>query len=194
MSEFQLYFTLGHEHIMDQGAYDHMAFVIALVAIYQNTEWRKVLILVTAFTIGHSVTLVLATLKLVTVDMDWVEFFIPLSIMVTGLNNLFLKEDSIYKRKIQFNYLLALFFGLIHGLGFSSYLQALLGSEESITCSLFAFNIGLEAGQIITVGIFLAISFLFVSLFGMKRRDWRLIVSSIVIGIALTLTIDAIFW
>lgn len=194
MSEFGLYFTLGHEHIMDSGAYDHMAFVIALAAIYQWTDWKKVLILVTAFTIGHSITLALATMKLVSVNMDWVEFLIPLSILLTALNNLLLRESYIDRKKVQFNYLLALFFGLIHGLGFSNYLQALLGSEESIVSPLFAFNVGLEVGQIIIVLIFLGISFIFVSIFGVNRRDWKMIVSSMVIGVAFTLTLDAVFW
>lgn len=194
MSEFGLYFTLGHEHIMDRGAYDHMAFVIALAAIYQISDWKKVLVLVTAFTVGHSITLALATLKLISVNMDWVEFFIPLSILLTALNNLFIKEEHVGKRKVQFNYLLALFFGLVHGLGFSNYLQALLGSEESITLPLFAFNVGLEVGQIIIVLIFLGISFIFVSIFGVNRRDWKIIVSSIVIGVAFTLTMNAVFW
>lgn len=194
MSEFQLYFQLGHEHIMDRGAYDHMAFVIALAAIYQIADWKRVLVLVTAFTIGHSITLALATLKLVSVNMDWVEFLIPLSIMITALTNIFTSKERIHQRPININYGLALLFGLIHGLGFSNYLQALLGGEESITWPLFAFNIGLEVGQIIIVGLFLGISFIFVSIFGVDRRDWNLIVSSMVLGVAFTLTLDAIFW
>ncbi len=194
MSEFSLYFQLGMEHILDKSAYDHMAFVIALAALYQASDWKKVLILVTAFTIGHSVTLALATLKLISVNMDIVEFLIPLSIFFTALSNLFVSENSMNDRKIHLNYLLALFFGLIHGLGFSNYLQAILGKEESITAPLFAFNVGLEAGQIIIVGIFLLISFIFVSVLGVQRRDWKIIISSMVAGVAFTLTMDAIFW
>ncbi|MEQ9231561.1 MAG: HupE/UreJ family protein [Cyclobacteriaceae bacterium] len=194
MSEFSLYFQLGMEHILDKSAYDHMAFVIALAALYQVADWKKVLILVTAFTIGHSVTLALATLKLISVNMDVVEFLIPLSIFFTALSNLFVSENSMNDRKIHLNYLLALIFGLIHGLGFSNYLQAILGKEESITAPLFAFNVGLEAGQIIIVGIFLLISFIFVSVLGVQRRDWKIIISSMVAGVAFTLTMDAVFW
>lgn len=194
MSEFSLYFQLGMEHIMDRSAYDHMAFVIALAALYQVSDWKKVLVLVTAFTIGHSITLAMATLKLLSVNMDVVEFLIPLSIFFTAISNLFVSEKSMLQRKIHLNYLLALVFGLIHGLGFSNYLQAILGQEESITTPLFAFNVGLEAGQIIIVGIFLLISFIFVSILGVQRRDWKMIISSMVAGVAFTLTMDAIFW
>lgn len=194
MTEFALYFDLGMDHILDRKAYDHLAFVIALTALYQMVDWKRVLILVTAFTIGHSITLALATLKLISVNMDLVEFLIPASILLTAFANLFVREATIYTRKVHPNYLLALGFGLVHGLGFSNYLQAILGKEESITWPLFAFNVGLEAGQIITVGLFLIISFLFVSIFGVARRDWKIIVSSIVMGVAFTLTMDAVFW
>ena len=194
MSEFVFYFDLGMDHILDSQAYDHMAFIIAFAAFYQLSDWRKVLILVTAFTIGHSITLALATLKLISVNMDIVEFLIPVTIFITALSNLFVNEQSIQQRKFNFNYALAGVFGLIHGLGFSYYLQAILGKDESILGQLFAFNIGLEAGQIIIVGIFLSIGFLAVSIFGVLRRDWKMIVSSIVAGVAFTLMMDTVFW
>jgi len=194
MSTFALYFQLGQEHILDRTAYDHMAFVIALAALYQFADWKRILVLVTAFTIGHSITLALATLRIISVNMAVIEFLIPVTILFTALSNLFVREEAIQLRKVQINYLLALGFGLIHGLGFSNYLQAILGKEESITWPLFAFNVGLEAGQIIIVGIFLSIAFLFVSVFGVARRDWKIVVSSIVAGVALTLTLDAVYW
>lgn len=194
MSEFSLYFQLGLEHILDKNAYDHLAFVIALTALYQMIDWKRILILVTAFTVGHSITLALATMKMISVNMDIVEFLIPFSILLTAFTNLFVKESAIYSRKLHPNYFLALGFGLIHGLGFSNYLQAILGKEESIAWPLFAFNVGLEAGQIIIVGMFLLMGFIFVSIFGVARRDWKIIVSSIVMGLAFTLTMDAVYW
>jgi len=194
MSEFAFYFDLGLDHILDLRAYDHIAFIIALAALYQISDWKKVLILVTAFTIGHSVTLALATLKLISVNMDLVEFLIPVTIFITAIANLLVDEKSIHHRKLNVNYVLAGLFGLVHGLGFSNYLQAILGKDESIIGQLFAFNVGLEAGQIIIVGIFLAIAFLAVSIFGVQRRDWKMIVSSIVAGVAFTLMMDAVFW
>lgn len=194
MSEFALYFQLGYEHILDKNAYDHMAFVIALAALYQIEDWKKVLVLVTAFTVGHSVTLALATLQVVSVNMAIVEFLIPLTIMITAISNLFVSEEKIRTKNFSINYILASVFGLIHGLGFSNYLQAILGQEESITWPLFAFNVGLEVGQIVIVAIFLGISFFFVSVLGVSRRDWKLVISAAVAGVAFVLTNGAIFW
>ena len=194
MSEFAFYFDLGLDHILDVRAYDHIAFIIAFAAIHQLSNWKKVLILVTAFTIGHSITLALATLKLISVNSDLIEFLIPVTILITAVSNLFIDEKSIYSKKVNLNYLLAGLFGLIHGLGFSNYLQAILGKDESIIGQLLAFNVGLEAGQIIIVGIFLIISFLFVSIFGVLRRDWKIIISSIVVGVSFTLIMNSVFW
>ena len=194
MSEFAFYFDLGLDHILDVRAYDHIAFIIAFAAIYQLSNWKKVLILVTAFTIGHSITLALATLKLISVNSDLIEFLIPVTILITAVSNLFIDEKSIYSKKVNLNYLFAGLFGLIHGLGFSNYLQAILGKDESIIGQLLAFNVGLEAGQIIIVGIFLIISFLFVSIFGVLRRDWKIIISSIVVGVSFTLIMNSVFW
>lgn len=193
MSEFGLYFELGIDHILDVNGYDHILFVIALCAIYILQDWKRVLILVTAFTIGHSITLALATLRIVDFDSDLIEFLIPVTILLTALFNLFKKERTIQSSKIQTNYLLALFFGLIHGLGFSNFLRSILGQEKSIVSPLLAFNIGLEVGQIIIVAVFLIISFILVDIFGVKRRDWRMVISSATAGIALMLIIETKF-
>lgn len=191
MSEFGIYFELGLSHILDVDGYDHILFVIALCALYQPWDWKKILVLVTAFTIGHSVTLALATLKLVSVNSDFIEFLIPVTILFTAISNLFVNEVKISEGKIRRNYVYAGFFGLIHGLGFSNFLRALLGQDETIIMQLFAFNIGLEVGQIIIVAFFLAVSFLFVSIFGVHKRDWKMIISSAVGGIAIMLLLDS---
>jgi len=191
MSEFQLYFVLGKDHILDYtNGYDHILFVLALCAVYIVREWKQILILITAFTIGHSITLALSTLNVISINISLVEFLIPLTIFITSISNLFKKEQSLSPGRIQVNYFLALFFGLIHGMGFSNYLKALLGKDESILTQLFAFNVGLEFGQIIIVGIFLAVSFLVVNLAGVARRDWKMIISSATAGIALILMKD----
>jgi len=188
MSEFQLYFTLGQEHILDyKNGYDHILFVLALCAVYLVRDWKKILILVTAFTIGHSITLALATLSIVSVNADVIEFLIPLTIFITAVSNLFKKEELRNSKGIQLNYVFALFFGLIHGLGFSNYLRALLGKDRSILSQLLAFNLGLEFGQIIVVAIFLVIAFLLVDLLTISRRDWKMVLSSAIAGIALIL-------
>ncbi|MCU0367297.1 MAG: HupE/UreJ family protein [Cyclobacteriaceae bacterium] len=195
MSEFALYFGLGREHILDYlNGYDHILFVLALCALYSVHDWKKILILVTAFTIGHSVTLALATLEIVNVDSALIEFLIPLTIFITSTANLFRSEQAISKTKVQMNYLFALFFGLIHGLGFSNFLRSLLGKDHSIISQLLAFNLGLELGQIIVVTLFLALSFILVDLMKVSRRDLKLVLSSAIAGVALVLLKDRIFW
>ncbi|MEP2669899.1 MAG: HupE/UreJ family protein [Cyclobacteriaceae bacterium] len=195
MSEFQLYFVLGKDHILDYAnGYDHILFVVALCAIYLTRDWKKILILVTAFTIGHSITLALATLNVIAVNSDLVEFLIPLTIFITAFGNLFRREESYSSKPVQTNYLLALGFGLIHGMGFSNYLRAILGKDHSVVTQLLAFNLGLEFGQILIVGIFMAVSFLLVDLINVSRRDWKMVISSGIAGIALILMKDAIFW
>jgi len=194
MSEFLLYLELGFDHILDVNGYDHILFIIALCAIYVLSDWKKVLILVTAFTVGHSVTLALSTLNVINFRTDIIEFLIPVTIFITAFTNLFKKERPYGPPKIQINYFLASIFGLIHGLGFSNYLKALLGKDKTIVSQLLAFNIGLELGQIIIVVIFLIISLILVDIFGVKRRDWRMIISSAVAGIALTIMLETKFW
>jgi len=194
MSEFLLYLELGFDHILDLNGYDHILFVVALCATYMIRDWKKLLILITAFTIGHSITLALATLQVVNFRAELIEFLIPVTIFITALLNLFKKERGFEAPKVRSNYWLALIFGLIHGLGFSNYLRALLGKDTSIVSQLLAFNVGLELGQIIIVAIFLIISFILVDIFGVKRRDWKMIISSAVAGIALMLMFETKFW
>jgi hypothetical protein len=196
MSIFETYFYTGMDHILDyKVGYDHILFIVALCVLYQMRDWKQVLVLVTAFTIGHSITLALATLDLIAVNYDLIEFLIPVTIFITAVSNIFKKSDDTYTgRAIQINYLFAGGFGLIHGLGFSNLLRSLLGRNESIITQLLAFNLGLEVGQIIIVAIILVISFILVDLFGVSRRDWRIVISSAVAGMALLLIKDKIYW
>lgn len=194
MSDFELYFGLGRDHILDSNGYDHILFVIALCILYSIHEWRKVLVLVTAFTLGHSITLALATLEIIHVNTGLVEFLIPVTILVTAVSNIVRREGLASGRTLQLNYVYAAFFGLIHGMGFSNYLRSILGRDETIFTQLFAFNVGLEFGQIVVVVIFLAGGFLLVDLVGVNRRDWKMVISSAIAGIALILMKDNIFW
>ena len=195
MSEFQLYFGLGKDHILDYAnGYDHILFVIALCALYITRDWKRVLILITAFTIGHSITLALSTLRIITVKADLIEFLIPLTIFITAVSNLFKNENSVSDGPMQMNYFYAVFFGLIHGLGFSIYLRSILGRNEGIVTQLLAFNLGLEFGQLIIVVLFMSICFILVDLFGLNRRDWKMVISSAVAGIALILMKDNMYW
>jgi len=194
LDTFNLYFQLGMEHILDVRGYDHILFVVALTTIYQLKDWRRVLILVTAFTIGHSITLALATLQIIKFNSDLIEFLIPVTIFITAIANLLRKRAEQSTKKIQLNYGLALFFGLIHGMGFSNYLRSLLGSDTTIFTQLLAFNAGLEIGQIIIVVSFMMLSLLFVNIIGVSKRDWKLVISSGVAAIATTLMIETKFW
>jgi hypothetical protein len=194
MEEFFLYFGLGREHILDYvNGYDHILFVLALCAVYLVRDWKKILILVTAFTVGHSITLALATMQIIYVKTELIEFLIPLTIFVTSCSNLFRKEEAVSQRNIQINYFFALFFGLIHGMGFSNYLRALLGKSSNILSPLLAFNLGLELGQIIVVTIFLVISYILVDWLRVSRRDWKMVLSSAIAGIAFILMKDRMF-
>ncbi len=194
MSEFQLYFGLGKDHILDPNGYDHILFVIALCALFTIREWKQVLILVTAFTIGHSITLALATLQIIPVNADLIEFLIPVTILITAASNIFRNTEGPTGASLRLNYLYATFFGLIHGMGFSNYLRSILGRDESIITQLLAFNLGLELGQIIIVGLFLVLGFILVDIFGVNRRDWKIVVSSAVAGVAIMLIKDKVFW
>lgn len=190
MSTFHLYLVLGLEHIADLKGYDHILFIITLCAVYWLKDWKKILILVTAFTIGHSVTLVLATFNVVRISADWVEFLIPVTIFLTGVGNLLQKKMDFSTSHHLYNYALALFFGLIHGLGFSNYLRSLLSSEDRIAGPLFSFNLGIELGQLIIVSLFLLAGALFMQGFKANRREWNLVISGAGMGISLILIFE----
>lgn len=186
MSEFQAYLRLGFDHITDPNGYDHILFVVALCAIYDYKEWKKVLILITAFTIGHSVTLALATLKLITYRSDIIELLIPITIFITALSN-YSQNNAGENQSPRLRYGLAVCFGLIHGMGFSNYLRSLLGQTEGIVTPLFAFNLGLEIGQLAIVAVALVVAILVVNLSRVKRFTWNHLISGIVAGMALSL-------
>ena len=189
MNNFGLYFEIGYKHIADLRGIDHILFVMALCIRYQFSDWRKILILVTAFTIGHSITLALSVFNLVQYSMKWIEFLIPVTILITSVSNLFVKK-FVFKSKFPLIYYLALFFGLIHGLGFSSYLKSLLGSENNVVSQLLAFNLGLEAGQLLIVTVVLLISFIFVTLLKCNRREYLLYVTGGVFALSLQMILE----
>ena len=189
MQDFWLYFNLGREHIADLSGYDHILFVTALCLRYVVQDWKKILILVTAFTIGHSITLALSVFNYVQVSTAWIEFLIPVTILLTAVANVFGSKGP-QKSRVSLIYLLALFFGLIHGLGFSNYLKSLLGKNTNIVSELLAFNIGLEVGQLLIVAAILLLSVICVQLLKIQRRDYLLFASGAVFGIALLMTLE----
>ncbi len=187
---FWMYFELGFEHISDLNGYDHILFLVALTAVYLVRDWKKVMILITAFTIGHSVTLALAVTELVKLSSELVEFLIPVTIFIAAFADFFYKDTHSGIKMHRFRYFSALFFGLIHGLGFSNYLRAILGGADKLFQPLLAFNIGLEIGQIMIVSLIMLISWILVSKIKVPRRDWTLIISGAAAGIALVMMIE----
>jgi len=192
MSLFELYFRLGLEHIADLKGYDHILFILTLCAVYSIREWKRVLILVTAFTLGHSLTLALATLDLIRVNTGLIEFLIPVTIFLTALANILTKKQKVIPLLHHLKYGAALFFGLIHGLGFSSYLRSLLGSEKGLALPLFSFNLGIEAGQILIVLAIMLATLLVVDGMKYSRREWNVVLSGAGLGISLVLIIERI--
>ena len=188
MGSFSFYLNFGFNHILDIDALDHIAFLVALCAIYHPRQWRKILILITAFTIGHSITLALAASDLIFFNKKAIELLIPLTIFITALHNILLKNNS-ETNTTKGNYLMALAFGFIHGMGFSNTLKTMMmpGEKNTFLSQLLAFNIGVELGQIVIVGIILIITYIVLSFLKWQHRDWNIFVSGIAAGTAIVL-------
>ncbi len=190
MDQFLVYLQLGFEHISDFEGYDHMLFIITLCAFYDWKSWKRILILVTAFTVGHSITLALSAFDIIRIPQQWVETAIPITIFLTAIHNVASRQDA-SEQKVANSYWLALFFGFIHGMGFSNFFRALTGGE-SIVLELFAFNVGLEIGQLIIVIIFFAMYFALDKLFTIKHKDWKLFISGAGAGVSLIMILEAL--
>ena len=203
-SEFLVYLRLGFEHIADVRGYDHILFIVALTAMYPPREWLRVVVLVTAFTLGHTVTLALATLELVRISTVLVELLIPITIIAAaGLNVVEVEwgrrrervgggdQASLEPRGGRLaKYGLALGFGLIHGLGFSNFLRAALGAESSIVVPLLGFNIGLEVGQVAIVAAVIAATGVATGWLGLPRRGWTLVLSGATAVLSVGLVVE----
>jgi hypothetical protein len=185
MSQFWLYFQLGLEHVLDWNAYDHILFLIVLVASYSFLTWKRVFWLVTIFTLGHTISLFLSVYKIVLVDTTWVEFLIPVTILATAVFNIINAKKRESQNNISLLYFSTAFFGIIHGLGFSSYFKMIASGTDSVFLPLLEFALGIETAQIIVVLCVLILSFLLQNVLRVSRRDWIIVVSAIVIGIIL---------
>src|ERR1700712_2137899 len=190
MSDFAFYFKMGWEHIISKDALDHQLFILALACVYTIKDIRRVLILVTAFTIGHSLTLALSVMDVIRFSSKWVEFLIPCTIFITALNNIFQIDKK--GKSARINYYLALCFGLIHGMGFANAIRIMLAKDQTIGLGLFGFNVGLEAGQIFVVAIILIIGIVFLNLLKVKRRDWIFFLSSGVFALSIKMALERI--
>ncbi len=190
MNDLAFYFKEGWQHIISINSLDHQLFIIALTATYLLKDWERILVLVTAFTIGHSLTLVLSVYNLIHVNSKWVEFLIPCTIALTSIFNVIQKNIS--TTNIYITYFLALFFGLIHGLGFANTIRFMLAKDQTIGWSLFGFNIGLEVGQIVIVSTFLICSYLAINFVRIKQVYWIYFFSAITFTWAVKFAIERI--
>lgn len=194
MDNFIFFLKEGLFHVLDWNAYDHILFLIALAVVYDFKNWKKVLWLISLFTIGHTLTLILSAYKIVSINSNWVEFLIPVTIIVTALVNILYARNTTKNTKTNTNLFFALFFGLIHGLAFSGGFKMLIGKSDNKLIPLLEFALGIEIAQIIIVIIVLILGFIFQTIFRFSKRDWILILSSIVIGVAIPILKGAIFW
>jgi hypothetical protein len=195
MSEFWLYFNIGLQHVLDIDGYDHVLFLIALTVPYAFKDWKRVLILVSLFTVGHTLALMLSVFEIVIIKASLVEFLIPITILITALFHLFTAGKSSKNESITFVAFVTLFFGIIHGLGFSNYFKSILpGDNVDKLVPLLEFALGIEAAQIIVVLIVLLLSFIVQSFFRFSKRDWTLVMSAFVIGVVLPMIIGSDIW
>ena len=193
MNDFILYFKMGLTHVLDFAAYDHILFLIVLAVVFNFNQIKKVLWLVTLFTIGHSATLALSAYGILKIDINLIEFLIPLTIFITGVFNvLTAKKSSTGKENI--NLLFAALFGLIHGLGFSNYFKMMVGKEEDKLFPLIEFALGIEIAQVIIVLAILLLGALILSIKKIKKQYWVIACSSIVILISIKMMIERVFW
>ncbi len=188
MQDFLFYFSWGWEHIISKDALDHQLFIAALAAIYLLKDWKQVLVLVTAFTIGHAITLALSVYDVVRFNTKWVEFLIPCTIILTAISNLFQKKFT--PRSIRINYFLAMGFGLIHGMGYANTLRWTIAPDQNLAWSFLGFNAGLEAGQIIVVISILLLVQIAVTMLKINRREWVIFLSAVVFGLALKMALE----
>ncbi|HWZ16564.1 MAG TPA: HupE/UreJ family protein [Mucilaginibacter sp.] len=188
MSDFAFYFKMGWQHIISRDAVDHQLFILALACVYTTKDLKRILILVTAFTIGHSLTLALSVYDIIRFSSKWVEFLIPCTIFITAINNIFQINSAAKSARI--NYYLALCFGLIHGMGFANAIRMMLARDQSMALGLFGFNVGLEVGQICVVAVILLIGLLFLNFMKVKRRDWIIFLSAGVFALSLKMALE----
>lgn len=193
LDEFWFNVQYGINHVLDINAYDHVLFLTVLTVPYIFKDWKRVLILVSVFTLGHTLSLLLAAYGIVTVSANLVEFLIPVTILVAALFNVFTAGKGAQKEKIGILFLTTLFFGLIHGLGFAREFRMLIGNTESKFLPLIEFALGIEFAQVIIVFVVLFLGYLCQTVFRFTRRDWILVVSAVVVGLVLPMLVNSEF-
>jgi hypothetical protein len=195
MSDFWIYFEVGIRHVLNLFSYDHVLFLIALSVPYVFKDWKKVLLLVSLFTVGHTLAMLLSVYEIIVVKVDIIEFLIPITILITGFFHLFTAGKSTKNESISVIGVITLFFGIIHGLGFASYFKSIIGGvSDSKLLPLLEFALGIEVAQIIVVLVSLIAAYCAQTLFRFSKRDWILVMSSFVIGVVLPMIIESKIW
>lgn len=195
MSEFWIFFEKGLRHILNIHAYDHILFLIALTVPYVFKDWKRLLLLVSVFTIGHTLTMILSVYGIIFIKVNLVELLIPITILIVALFHLFTSGKSSKNESVSLILFITLFFGILHGLGFANYFNSkLAGVSQSKALSLLEFALGIEASQIIVVFAVLIVSYIVQTVFRFSKRDWTLVMSSFVIGVVVPLIIQSKMW
>jgi hypothetical protein len=195
MNDFPIYFSLGFRHVTDIYRVEYILFLFAISAIFLLKDWRRVLVLVGFFTLGYSLSYYLSAFGIVRPDIRLIDFLVFLTVFLTAFSNILRKKERFHIRGgVQRNFFLALLFGIVHGFGFSNYISGILDSPPPPFLSLLFFQIGLEVGILLIIFLFLMIAFLFISIFGINRRDWVLVVSSAIAGVAITMMFESKYW
>ncbi|KRD11779.1 HupE / UreJ protein [Flavobacterium sp. Root901] len=195
MSQFWIYFQIGLKHVLDINAYDHVLFLIALTVPYSFKDWKRILLLVSVFTIGHTLALILSVFGIIAIKVNIVEFLIPITILITALYHLFTAGKATKNDGVNVVFFVTLFFGIIHGLGFSNYFKSILGgSPSSKLMPLGEFALGIEAAQLVVVFVVLVISYIVQTVFRFSKRDWALVMSAFIIGVVIPMIIDSPIW
>ncbi|TBX71361.1 HupE/UreJ family protein [Flavobacterium silvisoli] len=195
MSDFWIYFNIGLKHVLNLFAYDHVLFLLALTVPYEFKSWKRILILISLFTLGHTMALMLSVFNIVTVKANIVEFLIPITILITALYNIIVSGKSSKKDSISFVGIITVFFGIIHGLGFSNYFNSILsGKPTDKLLPLFEFAIGIEAAQIIVVLAALLLAYMTQTLFKFSKRDWTLTISAFIVGVVIPMILQNEIW
>lgn len=183
----------GINHVIDINGYDHVLFLIVLTVAYLFKDWKRVLILVSVFTLGHTLSLILAAYGVVSVNGQLVEFLIPISILVVALFNVFTAGKGAQKEKIGVLFFSTLFFGLIHGLGFAREFQMMVGQSDNKIVTLLQFALGIEIAQVIIVFVVLFVGYIMQTIFRFSKRDWIMVISAIVVGLVIPMIIESDF-
>lgn len=193
MSTFILYFRLGYRHVLDIYGVDHMLFIVAIMSVFLLRDWRKALILFLFYVLGSSLSLSLSVNEIIRIDINIVDYLIPVTLLIAAVMNIFKKHESYTPRSV-FRFIIIFIFGFIHGLGFADYLKDILGTDLNLALPIIGFNLGVELGLLLVALVFLMISWIFVNNLGVGRRDWNLVISSGIAGIALTLMFESRYW